>query len=910
MSVSSSSRFDLETALATWRRFHVHRRVFSTADLDELERHLRDHVADLLTEGLHPEAAFRTALTALGDIEGGEAEYRKVRGGKLRNEGRRWTTWRSQGALLHNHLKTAYRALLRQRGFSVINVVGLTLGMACCLLIAQYVAHEYSFDTFHEQHERLYRAVMHATTLDGTPVRTHGSTPYRFGPAVHEAVPDVVYARIQPNFGDAVFRYEAASGPRVFKETEVLYADSTFLDLFDFPVLAGTYTGAPGTVVLTASAAQRYFGDADAVGRQIQVTGWVRGAYTVVGVLAEVPTNSHLHFEALLPIADLLRLRRYADPARGWDRTNFATYFLLPSEADPGVVAEAMTAVYQRSRAQAHADSDRRVTLRLQPLLDIRLNADIQGSAADSRSRQTVLFFLVIGLITLALALLNYVNLATARVLDRMREVGVRKVVGARRGHLVGQFLTEAALLNVVAVLTAWVLAASLSPGLSALVGVKVEHAFWLQPSALTLVGGLFVAGTVLAGGYPALLLSSFPPLSLLRHRLGPRSGSAPLRRGLVLAQFTAATALLLGTGVVYQQIQYVRGHDTGFDLEQVLVIERPRVRQGPGAGWTAQMEALKQDVLRLPAVQGVGTSSTTPGRGFNWYNTAYRPENGRSSRQPVRATNIDHDFTAVYGLPLVAGKSFEVGMALSDEPGARTIVNETLVRAVGFPSNEAAVGADILDGRGDRYLIHGVVRDFAWSSAHQPAEAVMFLYETRYGDLSIRLRTEDLAATLATLKERFDHHFPGNPFTYVFADEAVDAQYRQDRQFGVLFGLFAGVALFIACLGLLGLSAYTAQRRIKEMGIRKTLGAPTEALVALLSKDLLRYVGLAFGLAVPLTWGLATEWLASYAVRTPLRPTLFLLIGGSVLLLAALTIGYHALRAARTRPAVSLRYE
>lgn len=911
--MSKTQPFDLEQAIATWRQFHARRRVFSREDLDELEQHLRDHVAQLSIEGIAIEAAFEQAITLLGDIESGTDEYQKVRWAKLKHKHQVTREMRWWGTLCGNYLKVAWRNLNRHKGYTLINGIGLVTGMTCCLLLVQYAVYEYSFDRFNTKHERLFRGALKSVTAAPT-TGVHGGTGYLFGPTMHADAAGIArFTRVQPNYGDAVVSYTEGRQARTFKEQRVLYVDSTFMQMFDYPMQQGhrlEALNAPQTVLLSATLAQKYFEDAEPLGKRIQVTGWVRGEYIVVGVFEDVLPTSHLQFDMLLPMVDLLRLRRYQQAERGWDRRNFATYFELEPHADVGRVEQAMLGAYVSHQGASPSATNPDPQVKLQPLLDVHLNANIDGPAAVQGDRVQVALFALMGALILLLALVNYVNLATARALDRSREVGVRKAMGAPRRQLMIQFLLESATLNGLALCLAVGLALLLLPVINQFANVQLTATQFFERPVIALVVALFVSGTLLAGAYPALVLSSFQPSRVLKSKAGTATAGIRLRKILVVVQFAASIGLIGGAMVIYQQVHYMRDVDTGFNMEQVLVIERPRVRHAAASDWASEMEAFKQELLSLASVQAVGASATTPGRGFNWYAPVYRATADPSDAKSARATNIDHDFADVYGVALVAGEPFREGMPLSDGEDRRVLVNETLVRRLGFASNEAAVDEVIRDSRGNVFTIHGVLQDFMWSSAHDWKEAVVLLYETRYGDLSLSVRTEHVRETLASIQAIYDRLFPGNPFVYTFADEAFATQYRKDEQIAVLISGFAILALVIACLGLVGLAAYTVSHRTKEIGVRKVVGASSSSIVFLLSKHVLVLVGTAFMLAVPVSYVVLDRWLSSFPYRIELEPRVFLVIGGAVGCIALLAVSVLTIRAALANPVDSLRYE
>ena len=634
-------------------------------------------------------------------------------------------------------------------------------------------------------------------------------------------------------------------------------------------------------------------------------TGWVQGTYTVAGVFEDVPSTSHLQFDVLLPMEDLLADERFGDSPWGW--TNFITYFELEPNADPAVVEAQITETYARYGAEHFARNQIQATASLTPLTDIHLGGRwVQATVTGNR--RTVYFFTLIGLITLVIALVNYVNLATARAMDRAREVGVRKVVGAQKRQLVSQFLMESALMNLLALGLAVGLSLVLLPVVNQVAGVEMARSLWLDGRFWAVFLGVFGAGALLSGLYPAFVLSSFRPVASLKGKGGGAS-RVSLRQGLVVVQFAASIALLAGTLIVQAQLHHMRSLDTGLDLEQVLIVEGPRVR-AEGSDRSAEMATLKNELRHLPAVREAAFSRTTPGGGFDSYPRAYRATADPSTSQAIRMATIDANFASVYGLELAAGEGFREGMITPDSGAVPVLVNETLIQALGYASNEEAVGAWIRIGTDSDFVIRGVFEDFLWSSARSEADAVMFLYGDRGGHISMKVSTTDLPETISSVEATYKTLFPGNPFTYYFADAAFDVQYKADQRFATLFAGFAGIAILIACLGLFGLASFTAAQRTKEIGVRKVLGASVAGIVALLSKDFLKLIAIAFLIAAPLAYVAMQRWLEGFAYRIEIGPGLFVLTGVLVLLIALATVSYQSIKAALADPVKSLRYE
>ncbi len=814
--------------------------------------------------------------------------------------------------MLKNYFKIAFRNLLNERVYSTINILGLSIGMACCLLIFQYVAFEYSFDLFHKHEPNLYRVLQSGVRGGEELDQGHAYTAQSLAPALAEGVPEL--SQITRLHTDNIIISLPAYPEKVFEEEDVLYVDPGFLKMFTFPLVAGDVDKAlkPGTALLSESAAEKYFREANPVGQVLEVIGQIEKSYRVAGIFQDVPANSHLQFEVLLPMDDLLRGENYSnEPEGGWSWNNFSTYVQLHPDADLAEAERKMTQVYLDHRGEWLRQQGFKSALHMQPFKDVHLNAEITGSVdVVMGSYRTVYFFMIIGLITLGIALVNYVNLATARALNRAQEVGVRKVVGAQRGQLIVQFLCESALTNVTAAALAVALVAWLTPVVNDLAEAQLTLSLWMNPNFWAAFLFTLCTGTLLAGLYPALVLSSFKPIAALKSKAGSFVAQLWLRRGLVVLQFTASVVLVAGTVVVYNQLSYMRGMDLGLDLEQVLTIEGPRVlpEETDRAAVTA---TFLQELRRLPAVRQVAASSTLPGQGFNWNGASIR----KATDDPANAirgvaTYIDTTFANLYGLELMAGNGFE-DITLSDAEDApwTVITNETAVKALGFTSPIEAVD-QMLDIGGYEARIIGVYKDFHWSSAHGEQQSIIFGPTSTGRHISLRIDTSDLPGAIGNVQAIYDRLFPGNVFHYAFVDEVFDQQYRNDQRFARLFNVFAGLAIFIACLGLFGLAAFTAQQRTKEIGIRKVLGASVSNIITMLSRDFLQLVIFSLIIATPIAWFTMHKWLQDFAYRIDLDWWIFALAGILALLIALFTVSVQAIKAALANPVDSLRNE
>jgi putative ABC transport system permease protein len=523
-------------------------------------------------------------------------------------------------------------------------------------------------------------------------------------------------------------------------------------------------------------------------------------------------------------------------------------------------------------------------------------------------SYRTVYFFLVIGLVTLIIALVNYVNLATARAVNRSREVGVRKVAGARQSQLILQFLSESALTNLTAALLALAFSTMLVPVVNDVAGTRLTAALWLNPGFWLAFSLIILAGTLLAGLYPAFVLSSFKPGSVLKGRTAYVASHLWMRRTLVVVQFAASIVLLTGTATVYSQLDYMRNMDLGLDLDKVITIRAPRVL-AENIDRASVLQTFLQQIRNIPGIQQAAMSSTVPGSGFNWNGAAIRKatDDPSSSIRGV-ATYIDSAFASLYGLRLVAGQDFsDVTTTDAENTPWRVIVNETTVKSLGYSSPLEAINQD-LDIGGNPASIIGVYKDFKWSSAHQPQQSIVFGRTTRGNYISLRATTADIPGVTQKVQAVYNALFPGNVFNYTFADESFDQQYKSDQRFAKLFSMAAAMTIFIACLGLFGLVAFTAQQRTKEIGMRKVLGATVPNIVGLLSKDFLKLVLIGFILAVPVTWYIMNQWLENFAYRTSINVWIFILSGVLAMLIALVTVSWQSFRSATANPVQSLR--
>ena len=812
--------------------------------------------------------------------------------------------------MLKNYFKIAFRNLFRNKVYSAINIMGLSVGIACCLFIYQYVAFEHSFDTFNEKAPNLYRVVI-TTERPGSKSTSSATTGWAMGPAIQQEVPEVEhFLRLHPEYDNAVV-FNPDHPDKAFEEENVFYADSSVFQMFSFPLVTGdplkTLTE-PGTIMLSESIARKYFGDEDPIGQSLEVKGWIDVRYLVNGIFRDVPANSHLQFNILMPMIDLLSKSDFSKPSTGWGWTNFITYVQLPAHADLEAVEEKMTAVLMKNREDDFRSSNTSAQVTLQPLLDVHLNEDLSVAKTTMGSYRAVYFFTIIGLITLLIALFNYINLSTARALDRAHEVGVRKVTGARRGQLIFQFLSESALIVFMAFVLASVIASSFRGTVSELAGLNMTNSLWRSSEFWIFVFIVFALTSLLAGLYPAWVLSSFKPAAVLKGKMTKSTG-AWFRTGLVVLQFSASIILLIGTGIVFKQLRFMQRMDLGVDLEQILTVQGPRVIRDD-VDQSEIINTFTNEISRIPAVLQTASSYSAPGQDHAAGTSSVRKwSDDPSGNISGYVTWIDENFAGLYGLELAAGDGFKhLSESIKNDTLWPVILNETAVQTLGIGSALEALNQKLwIFGNPSRIV--GVFKDFNWTSAHKRIEPVFFRFYPGQC-ISVKVRAENLPQTISQIETKYKELFPGNPFQYAFADETFDAQYRNDRRFAGLFSVFAFLAMFIACLGLFGLATFTAQKRTKEIGIRKVLGATVDQIVLLLSKDFAKLVLIAFVVSIPIAWYAMQRWLQDFAYRIDIEWWMFAAAGVLAFIIANVTIGFQSVKSALMNPVESLKEE
>jgi len=899
--------FDLERAIKSWRSGLAKSPSLEDTYIAELEAVLGDEIAALVRGGMAEEEAFRQASADMGEVSTIGDEFKKVR-----RPGRT----RFMPALIWNYLKVSGRKLKRQKAYSFVTIAGLTIGMASFLFIVLYCRFERSYDGFHRNEDRLYR-VQNDRIYSARHDRSAGCTP-GLGPALKEEFPEIAeFARLLNLSADSntVSRTvgtednsESADRTIAFFERRIFFADPSFLRIFSFPLILGdvrTVLEEPDTAVLTESTARKYFRDENPLGQTITVTTRFGGHdYRVFGVCRDVPPNSHLRFDLLLSYRRLAALWPSTEE-QPWSSNAFLTYLLLAPSVNPSAL-EAKFPLLVKKYSLDSAELKRE--FHLQSLRTIHLTSRLRFEPDVNGDIKTVRFLEIIGLFILLIAWVNAINLATTRSLQRGKEVCVRKTLGAERRQLARQFLLESVFHNVLALLLALGVVLAVLPAFSRLVG---------KPLLLDEFGGGWIwislsilAGAILSGLYPAFVLSSFRPALALR---GPAQGvlrGAALRKGLVLFQFATAILLIASTLIVGKQLAFMQNQDLGVDLDQTLVLKIPEV---PGSDQSASLARVQMS--GLASVRNAALSTSVPGREYSNAVSGIRRQSAAAEEaQQAFIIDVDDNYFQFFSIPLVCGRGFSRGYA--SDTGA-VVINEEMVNVLGFESAEKALLQNVVLGGfgGDVVQVVGVVKNYHHLSLREKIEPVTYMplsqpYFRRGYLLSLRIDARSIGVAISSITAKWREIFPGQPLEYSFLDDDFNSQYDIDKRFGQVFGLSSLLAILISCLGLFGLASFSAERRTREIGIRKVFGATIPEIAAMLAREFVQWVVLANLIAWPVAWVVMSRWLQRFAYRTTVG---FETLAGAALLtlvIALTTVSFKAIKSAAANPVESIRCE
>ncbi|MCQ6960893.1 ABC transporter permease [Mucilaginibacter aquariorum] len=789
--------------------------------------------------------------------------------------------------MLKNFLKTAFRSLLKNKGFTFINVLGLALGLTICLLIVFYVVDELSYDRFNTKYDRIYR-VNTDLKYGGTTTSFAIAAP-PVASALAKEFPEVESsARLS-----AAINIRFKKNDEIIEEKTVFYCDPTIFSILSLPLMEGdtkTALAEPNSIVISKSAALKYFSTTNAVGKTISMVT-DSTAYKVTGVMEDMPRQSHFKADFFLALAP--------NHDNSWAHFSFNTYILLKAGSDHKLLEGKFDALARRNMNTEAFNYDKFVAkgnyikLNLTPLKDIHLQSNRQRELGVNGDIQYIYIFLAIAIFILILACINFMNLSTARSANRAREVGVRKILGSPRKYLIAQFLSESVLVTIIATVIAVLAAWALLPLFNQMSGknlvITTQTFMWLLPSLLIIVA---VVG-ILAGGYPAFFLSAFQPIDVLKGKLSAGFKGSTLRSFLVVFQFSISIFLIISTLVVYNQLAYIKNKDLGFNRNQVLIVKN--------AGALANPQTLKQEVKQLPEVIDATLSSFLPTGTLRWTNTL-SAISGKSVQ--TEFWRVDKDYLNTMGMKLVQGRNFS-DQFLTDS--SALIINETAGKMLGYNGDPSEKIINI----NREYHIIGVVKDFNFNSLKDNVTPlVMTMTSDDMASLSIKISTGNLSALMNKLENKWKALAPNQQFEYSFMDEDFNAMYNNEQRMGKLFLIFTTLAVVIASLGLFSLAAYAAEQRNKEIGIRKVLGASVSAIVGMLSKDFIKLVLISFIIAAPLAWLAMHKWLEGFAYRQNMQWWVVAIAGIGAVVIAFATISTQSFKAAVANPADSLKSE
>jgi len=795
--------------------------------------------------------------------------------------------------MIKNYLKIAWRNLVRNKAYTFINIGGLSVGMACTILILLWVKDELSYDKFNKSASQIYRLTANVAGIKAA------VNPVPIAPALKQQLPAVKdFTRLE------ALHSVVTVGNRKFDEKNIYYTDPNFLQVFDYPLLLGnkaTVLSRPDGIVITAAISKKYFGNENAIGKTLHIDDDIKGHnFVVTGVMQNVPHNSHLQFDMLLPFTVYEHSSNYGfnDPQE-WGSFDVYTYLLMEDGfgGQPGAVRS-----LERQITAIHTANDpthTKTTFALQPLTDIHLHSSLLLDVAGQGSSQSVSIFLLVALFILLIACVNFMNLSTAIAGQRAKEVGLRKTVGALRPQLIIQFLGESLLLALISLIIGIGIAKLLMPLFNDLSAKSMSINLSDSNIIISLLGIAVLVG-LLSGSYPAFFLSSFKPVKVLKGIQVLGGKKSYLRNGLVVLQFSISVILMISTLVVNNQLKFIRNRDMGFNKENLLYLQMPQIGDlQHNYGVLKAALAGNARIVDYTLLEHLPTDLTTGTTDVKW--------DGKDLNKQIIFPHIgaDGNFIKTFGMHLVAGRSFDDSRQTDK---ANYILNETAVKTMGM-SASSAVGKQITMN-GNKGEIIGVVKDFNFKPVQQLIEPLILRYTKQGGFVVIRTKPANMQQNIANLRAIFQKVYPDYPFSYGFVDQDLSKLYLSEHRMGELFNIFSVVSILVSCLGLFGLATFAAHKRIKEIGVRRVLGASAAGIVALLAKDFVKLVALALIVAFPVAWWIMGKWLENYVYRISISWWMFAVVGTLALLVALFTVSSQAIKAALTNPVKSLKTE
>lgn len=799
--------------------------------------------------------------------------------------------------MLRHYFQIAWRNLLKRKFYSLINMAGLAIGMVCCVLIALYVYHELSYDQYHTKRDRIYRVTQSFGSI--TPGKPSPEEYQVWGCAPVGAALQADFPEIEKvvQFMSPVSML-LQTGEKRFQQDNLLFMDSTAFDVFSWKMIQGdahTALLTPYSIVLTKTIAQKFFGKENPVGKVLRADN--KENYTITAVMEDVPANSQFTFNGLISMSTMRAMR--SEMFSWWGYVDFYTYLLLKENTNIKSIQAKAPAFLKR-----HAKDEKGYDIAFEKMTGAYLHSVAARQPGPTGKLHNVYLFSCIAVFILLIACINFMNLSTARSLERAKEVGVRKVLGVKPSNLMWQFLLESILLSLAAAVIALVLA---KPGIALiekLSGKEIALANFFSPLAFAGMVVFAILVGMLAGVYPAWVLAGFRPIAVLKGKFIPSGDGVSFRKVLVVFQFTLSIALIAGTVIVFNQLKFLNRHEVGFQKDQMVILDFEGDEKVQN-----NIEAIKRSITDQPGVIAAGASRAVPGEFLPNAGTLIQAPDGQMTMKGPLIYEVDFDFIPTYHISLVAGRNYSRSY-LTDSAEAM-VINEAAAKLYGYKNPADAVGRKF-EQWGRKGTVIGVVKDFNFRSLHQEVEPLTLRYGYTWSlnRISVAIKGDNVPATLAHLRTTWDKMAPQRPFLYHFLDESFNDQYQADQHFGQLFTFFAFLAIIIACLGLLGLSTFMAQQRVKEIGVRKVLGSSVSGIVMLLSKDFIKLVLIAIIIAVPLcTWAM-NEWLKDFAYRVSIGPVVFIEAGLITVSIALITISWQSIKAARVNPVQSLRNE
>lgn len=794
-------------------------------------------------------------------------------------------------AIISNYIKIAFRHMSRHKAFSLINLMGLSVGISCCLLVLMYVFHELSYDRYHREGDRVFRIGQRIQKEAAELETARVATPLI--PAIKESFPEVDHA---VRFQVATWDNLVERGEKKFYEEWVMIAGGDIFKVLTIPFIRGNLEKAlvrPGTVVITERVAKKYFGNEDPLNKTLILWG---NSVEVTGVIQNCPDNTHLRYDIIISLNGFEKVWNLDN----WGWTGFYAYVKLKPHVDAALFEQKVRHVADGYISEKLKEWGESFTFFLQPITSIHLNSQLNMEIVPPGNPRDIYIFSIIGFLILVISCINFTNLTAARSTNRKKEVGIRKVVGAHRVQLVRQFLWESILASVISMVVSFIVVTAFLPHFNQLTGQDFSFRSLLKPFIVLFLLGLSLFAGVVAGSYPAFLLSRFLPAQILKGAAGSIAGGNAIRRFLVVVQFSITIFLIIGTLVVYKQIRFMKNVDLGFDKEQKLIV--------PG-DIKERYESVKAEFMKNPSITGAAACWNVPGRLANLIEARLVGEQEEKA-QSMNFYYIDHDFIPQYDIEMIAGRDFqkEIRSDINDS----FILNETAVRAFGFSLPEEVLGKKMYEGgSGGIGTIIGVTEDFFYTGLQNKVEPLVMQFRPDFfSTISLEIRTDNLDETLSFVEKKWNELQLGRLFSYFFLDEDFDRHYRSEENLGRLYASLTLLALFISCLGLAGLSAFTAEQRTKEIGVRKVLGASVPHIVFLLLSEYTKWILAASIVAWPVAYFFMQKWLQEFAYRTNIGLWMFVFSAALAFFVSVLTVSYQSLKAAAANPIDSLRYE